>query len=404
VNKTRLSKSKVVAGCRCLKRLYLQIHQPELGAEPNAAAEAIIEQGREVGMLARQMFVGGIEVRGNNLDEAIRATRALIVKPDVSAIFEGVFEQDGVLVRVDILHRRRDGRWRLIEVKSTSDLKDHHIEDVAIQYRVVSRCGLDLASAGLAHVNRNYIREGAIDPKRFFKIRNLTRRVQRLQPKLTFQLRSEFTILSKPEAPDVAPGRPIGSFQYGVYAFYDYFGEPIYVGRTKERIGTRTRRHLTNQRTDAVAMSVLDPVEVAEVEVWPFDLKGKSKEEVEQTLTSAEYTVKTKVIAASKLKFVLNEKDILVAKEIELPKSYRHRIVPSPIYEARQHPDIRIAQRAATIADLAKIIVERKVKKGLRRTLHLQAVRLQTLAKERLDQIAEPIEGEGGEDETGEDS
>lgn len=198
-------------------------------------------------------------------------------------------------------------------------------------------------------------------------------------------------------------GRRIGSIQHGVYVFYDYFGEPIYVGRTKESVGTRTRRHLTNQRTDAVAMSVLDPMEVAEAEVWPFDLKGKSKEEIEQILSRAEYTVKKKVIAESKLKFVLNEKDIPSAKEIKLPKSYRHRIVPSPIYETRQHPDIRIAQRAATIADLAKIIVERKVKKGLRRTLHLQAVRLQTLAKERLDQIAEPIEVEGGDDETGDE-
>jgi hypothetical protein len=198
--------------------------------------------------------------------------------------------------------------------------------------------------------------------------------------------------------------RRIGSIQHGVYAFYDYFGEPIYVGRTKEGIGIRTRRHLTNQRTDAVAMSVLDPVEVAEVELWPFDLKAKSKEEIEQTLANAEYTVKAKVIAESKLKFVLNEKDIPIAKEISLPKSYRHRIVPSPIYEARQNPDIRIAQRAATIAELAKIIVERKVQKGLRRTLHFQAVRLQSLAKERLDQIRGPVEVEGKEEETGEDS
>lgn len=151
-------------------------------------------------------------------------------------------------------------------------------------------------------------------------------------------------------------------------------------------------------------MSVLDPLEVAEVEVWPFDLSGKSKKEIEQALASAEFTAKKKVIEASKLGFVLNEKDIPAAKEIELPKSYRHRIVPSPIYEVRQHPDIRIAQRAATIADLAKIIVERKVNKGLRRTLHLQAIRLQTLAKERMDQIAEPIAVEGGEEETGEDS
>lgn len=151
-------------------------------------------------------------------------------------------------------------------------------------------------------------------------------------------------------------------------------------------------------------MSVLDPIEVAEVELWPFDLKTKSKDEVERTLAGAEYTVKKKVVDASKLKFVLNEKDIPTTTEVTLPKAYRRRIVPSPIYETRQHPDIRIAQRAATIADLAKIIVERKVQKGLRRTLLYQAVRLQTLAKERLDQITGPIEVETGEDESGKDS
>ena len=57
---TRLSKSKFLAGCQCLKRLYLQVHEPELAAEPDAAADAIIEQGREVGLLAHQMFPGGV--------------------------------------------------------------------------------------------------------------------------------------------------------------------------------------------------------------------------------------------------------------------------------------------------------------------------------------------------------
>jgi hypothetical protein len=40
----RLSKSKFVAGCQCLKRLYLQVHQPDLAAEPDAASEAVIGQ------------------------------------------------------------------------------------------------------------------------------------------------------------------------------------------------------------------------------------------------------------------------------------------------------------------------------------------------------------------------
>jgi predicted RecB family nuclease len=206
----RISKTKFIAGCQCLKRLYLEVHEPKLAAEPDGAVEAIIEQGRDVGMLARQLFPGGIEVRSDDdggLDQAIRTTRELIVNPDVKAIFEGVFEHGNVLVRVDVLHRRKDGRWKMIEIKSTTDLKDHHLEDVAIQYRVVSRSGLDVASASLAHVNRNYVYPGGeIDPREFFRIRNVTRRVESLQHKLTLQLRSEFLILAQPTPPNVKVG------------------------------------------------------------------------------------------------------------------------------------------------------------------------------------------------------
>lgn len=204
-----ISKTRYCAGVQCLKRLYLIVHSLELAAHPTAADQAIIEQGREVGMLARQLFPSGVEVRcEGGQDAAIRTTRDLLANPEIPAIFEGVFEHQNVLAKVDILHRRRDGRWRLIEVKSTTDVRDHHLEDVALQYRVVSRSGVDLATACLGHINRNYIYPGGeIDPRRFFRVRNLTRRVQRLQPKLTFQLRSEFTVLGMPKAPDVAPGR-----------------------------------------------------------------------------------------------------------------------------------------------------------------------------------------------------
>ena len=204
-----ISKSKFVAGCQCLKRLYWQVHEPEFAAQPDAANEAIMRQGREVGLLARQLFPGGVEVGSERgLEQAIRTTRELVANPEIPALFEAAFEHDGVVVRVDILHRRRDGRWRLVEVKSSTSVKEEHLDDVAIQARVVSRSGLDVGSACLAHVNRNYVFQGgSIDVRRFFKIRNLTRRVQRLQPKLTFQLRSLFTVLTMPNAPDLPSGR-----------------------------------------------------------------------------------------------------------------------------------------------------------------------------------------------------
>ena len=223
----RISKSRFIAGSQCLKRLYFQVHQPELAAEPDAASEAVIEQGREVGLLARQMFPGGVEVRSEGgLDQAIRTTRELVANHEVPAIFEGVFEHNGVLVRVDVLQRRKDGRWRLIEVKSTTDVKDHHLEDVAIQHRVVTRSGVNLAASCLAHVSRDYVYEGGpIDASRFFKIRNLTRQVERLQAELTVQLRSEFRVLAMPEAPNISAGRQCSS--PFTCEFFDHCNPPI---------------------------------------------------------------------------------------------------------------------------------------------------------------------------------
>lgn len=197
-------------------------------------------------------------------------------------------------------------------------------------------------------------------------------------------------------------GRKIGNAKFGVYAFYDYDGEPIYVGQTEEKLRSRIARHLTNQRTDAVAMNVLDPFEVAEIEVWPLyaeDIKGDS----EKILNATEYTVFQKVLKESKLGAVLNEKDIPKTRPIKLPQSYRGRIIPDELYELRKHPDTRIARRASTIANLARVISERNVSKGLRRTLLTQARRLERLARRRLADFSKdyPVEEKG--EETGEE-
>lgn len=184
--------------------------------------------------------------------------------------------------------------------------------------------------------------------------------------------------------------RKIGSAVHGVYAFYDYDGEPIYVGRTYEKLRGRIGRHLTNQRTDAVAMNVLDPFEVAEIEIWPLDDEVANlpdKEAIKSFLDQAEYTVFQRVLEASTLGAVLNEKEMTPAQPIQLPRSYRQRIIPDEIFESRKHPDVRIARRANTIANLARVISERSVSKGLRKTLLTQARRLELLASQRLEEL-----------------
>ena len=197
----------------------------------------------------------------------------------------------------------------------------------------------------------------------------------------------------------------VGHYKWGVYAFFDYDSEPIYVGQTNEMLRTRIRRHLTNQRTDAVAMSVLDPFEVLEIEVWPLpQFQDTSRADVgaRQHLDALERLITQRAIEQSEFKAILNEKDPpLGSLVVDAPPSLRGRIVSERVYEIRSHPDFRIARRALIISRLAQVISERKVQGGLRRVLQTQALRLQWLASRRYDALGGAASvGHGGDEDS----
>jgi hypothetical protein len=188
----------------------------------------------------------------------------------------------------------------------------------------------------------------------------------------------------------------LGNYRWGVYAFYDYDGEPIYVGETNERLRTRIRRHLTNQRTDAAAMSVLDAFEVYRIVVWPLpefeNVKGDKHPDRPRAiahLKSLEEAIYKQAIGASAFRAVLNEK-IPKPKNrvtVEVPQSFGQIVVSESVHSIRSHPDTRLARRAFTIAKLAQVISERKVNIGLRNVLTIQARRLQALADRRFEAL-----------------
>jgi Domain of unknown function(DUF2779) len=204
-----LSKSRLMAGHQCAKRLYLQVNAPDLGAAPDAALRYRWEQGREVGRHAKGAFAGGValDAGGDRLAEALSRTAALACDPAVPAIFEGTFRHDGVLVRVDVLRRTSAERWRLIEVKSTTRVKAYHLIDVALQRYVVEGCGLELDGVALMHLDRDYVYAGgAHDPHRLFTIRDITAEVRAMDALLPALLADLRRVLRDPAAPAIAPG------------------------------------------------------------------------------------------------------------------------------------------------------------------------------------------------------
>ncbi|WBB77753.1 GIY-YIG nuclease family protein [Micromonospora sp. WMMD882] len=185
------------------------------------------------------------------------------------------------------------------------------------------------------------------------------------------------------ESLDPASGKRLRSC-IGVYSFYDYDGEPIYVGQTSENFGTRVGRHLTGQRSDTLAYRILDPFEVAEIEFWPTE-HLRSDPHKRAKLDAIEYSAYRQAISESKYRAILNEKIPPFSELVELPPSYRFNLIPDDLREEREHPDVRIARRAETLARVSAVAHERGVvSPGLRRVIVIQAVRLADLAAARL--------------------
>jgi predicted RecB family nuclease len=150
-----LSKSRVMAGLQCHKLLWWMVHEPTAPElELDDQAQNAMDRGTRVGEIARTYVPGGvgIDLPHNAYDERVALTRRAL-EDQAPVVYEAAFRAGGVFVAVDVL--KRDGRsFRLIEVKSTASVKDHHIPDVAVQAHILRQNALDLVSTEVMHLNR----------------------------------------------------------------------------------------------------------------------------------------------------------------------------------------------------------------------------------------------------------
>lgn len=153
-----LTKSRYMAGLQCPRRLWLVVHEPLPYEDP--APGSPLDMGREIGTKAHLLFPGGVLVAEEPWQhaEAVAHTAALMADEQVPAIFEAAFEYDGIRIRVDVMERLAPGVWGVREVKSSAGLKDHHLDDIALQAYVLRGAGIAVSSIELLHVNTAYVR------------------------------------------------------------------------------------------------------------------------------------------------------------------------------------------------------------------------------------------------------
>jgi predicted RecB family nuclease len=198
-----LSKSRFVTGCQCHKLLWWTVHEP--GAkelQPNKVLQDLFNQGRQVGELARTRYPGGvlIDLPHTARRERVAATEAALAS-DAPAVFEATFIAGDTYAAVDVLEKRGAGN-HLIEVKASNSQKEEHIPDVAVQAYIAAACGVQINSAEVMHLNKEFRHPDKGD---LFARTNVTEAVAAYLPNVPDELARQEEMLEGP-LPDV----PIG--------------------------------------------------------------------------------------------------------------------------------------------------------------------------------------------------
>jgi hypothetical protein len=175
-----LSKSKIIAYRQCAKRLWLEIHRPDL-REDSAKTQASYRVGHTVGDIAKRIYDPeqlGTEIciERDGIAEAFKKSAELLADP-TKPIFEAGFKAEGALAFADVmLPDTKDSKpgWRMIEVKSSASVKDYHHDDIAVQSFIARSAGVNLTAVELAHIDSSWVYPGADDYQGLLKLSDLT--------------------------------------------------------------------------------------------------------------------------------------------------------------------------------------------------------------------------------------
>lgn len=220
-----LSKSKLLAYRQCPRRLWLEVHRPDLRAD-SSATQAGFAVGNQVGVLARQLYDPKrqgvlIDPQAEGFETVFARTHALL--QSVQPIFEAGFRAEGALALADVMLPVRKGgkrAWRMVEVKSSTSVKDYHRDDAAVQAFVARACGVPLSAIAVAHIDSSWCYPGGADYSGLLRENDLTEEAFSRGDEVRGWIAAAQQIVAKSKEPAVKTGKQCGEpYECGFLAY-----------------------------------------------------------------------------------------------------------------------------------------------------------------------------------------
>lgn len=203
-----LSKSTYIKGEQCEKALFLFKNRPFLRDKLSMEQRAKFKRGTDVGILAQQLFPGGINMTpGSPTQFSKKASETLknLTNPAINVMYEAVFQYDDTLIMLDIIVRDGD-KWRAIEVKSSLSISQTYMKDAALQYYVLKGCEVPLSDIQLMYINADYVKNGDLDLSQLFVFQSVKDYAEQYQDVITKNIAHFKDIIKQPHSPKI----PIG--------------------------------------------------------------------------------------------------------------------------------------------------------------------------------------------------
>lgn len=220
-----LSKSKLLAFRQCPKRLWLELHSPEL-REDSSATQASFAVGHQVGDIAQRLYdpkgKGAlIDPQVEGFDAAFARTQDLLKSNQ--PIFEAGFRAEGALAFADVMLPVKHGgkrAWRMVEVKSSTSVKNYHRDDAAVQTFLARNCGVPLSGIALAHIDSSWVYPGNDDYSGLLVENDLTNEAFGRSDEVRGWIAKAQKTAAKKKEPQITTGEQCSSpYECGFYAY-----------------------------------------------------------------------------------------------------------------------------------------------------------------------------------------
>ena len=174
-----ISKGKFICGDSCYYATINSLSSIQDATLPDLTY--ILDNGKAVGVFARELFPGAVTVERSSLYKQAINTH-LLINEGTEYICEASFFKNNLFCAIDILKVTQPGHVEIYEVKSSTKIKDIFYRDIAFQAHIVGLSGYTVDATYLIYVNSEYVRGDKLDPHQYFIIENVSNDVFSLLP------------------------------------------------------------------------------------------------------------------------------------------------------------------------------------------------------------------------------